>query len=276
MANAEFINASDELPAVPNDEASSLTNQRNSQLQGPQQADVPSLMASYDTSTDDEIRDKARGAIRALEDLLCRAKILALGSLPRLGTFIDDERLDIVICHMLDNGGSLALLRGYVDKLVHTKAAVTSFMASKFDRATSRLASCIKARISTLEKFAAPGDACPSSVGEEQSWDLAETIKQCREDANTVGSLFWKVQDRLQAFEVPANPEAGKIPNDINFIEILSRLTASTILTGKVDEDIENHDGVLVDSLGRDFVGKVLEASNDLVKADVSALKQLT
>ncbi|KAJ4201142.1 hypothetical protein NW767_006794 [Fusarium falciforme] len=197
MANAEFINASDELPAVPNDEASSLTNQRNSQLQGPQQADVPSLMASYDTSTNDEIRDKARGAIRALEDLLCRAKILALGSLPRLGTFIDDERLDIVICHMLDNGGSLALLRGYVDKLVHTKAAVTSFMASKFDRATSRLASCTKAQISTLEKFAAPGDACPSSVGEEQSWDLAGTIKQCREDANTVRSLFWKVQDRL-------------------------------------------------------------------------------
>ncbi|KAJ4141832.1 hypothetical protein NW754_014622 [Fusarium falciforme] len=226
MANAEFINASDELPAVPNDEASSLTNQRNSQLQGPQQADVPSLMASYDTSTDDEIRDKARGAIRALEDLLCRAKILALGSLPRLGTFIDDERLDIVICHMLDNGGSLALLRGYVDKLVHTKAAVTSFMASKFDRATSRLASCIKARISTLEKFAAPGDACPSSVGEEQSWDLAGTIKQCRENANTVGPLFWKVQDRLHAFEVPANPEAGKIPNDINFIEILSRLAS--------------------------------------------------
>ncbi|EEU44845.1 uncharacterized protein NECHADRAFT_85002 [Fusarium vanettenii 77-13-4] len=220
-----------------------------------QHADVPPLMASYDTSTDDEIRDKARGVIRVLEDLLCRAKTVALSSLPRLGTFIDDERLDIVICHLLDNGGHLALLRGYVDKLVHTKTAMTSFMASKFDRATSRLASYIKARISTLEKFAAPGDACPSGVGEEQSWDLAGLIKQCREDAKTDRPLIEMMLDYK------------------TFVEVMSRLMASSILTGKVDEDLENNDGVLVDSLGRDFVGKVLKAVNDLVKADMSRLK---
>ncbi|KAL2677115.1 hypothetical protein Neosp_010883 [[Neocosmospora] mangrovei] len=248
----------DKQEAFPRELQNEIEIARSQLIDHPEDAqhpEVPPLMASYDTSTDDETRDKAHGVIRALEDLLCRAKTVALSSLPRLGTFIDNERLDMVICHLLDNGGHLALLRGYVDKLVHTKTAMTSFMASKFDRATSRLASYIKARISSLEKFAALCDACPSSVDEEQSWDLAKLIKQCREDSKTDRPLI------EMGFDYKT------------FIEIFSRLIASSILTGKVEEDLENNDGVLVDSLGRDFVGKVLKAVNDLVKAKMLILK---
>ncbi|UPK94642.1 hypothetical protein LCI18_005577 [Fusarium solani-melongenae] len=259
-----------------------LKSQLSIHPEDPQHAEVPSLMASYDTATDDEIRDKAHGAIQALEDLFSRNKALALNSLPRLGSHIGFEKPDIVICDMLDVGGDLVLLRRYVEKLVHTKAdtataarVVTSFMAGKFDRATSRLASRIKAQISTLEKFAAPHDTLPSDVGEEQSWDLEETIKQIQAVNETVGSLSWRCATMMRALIKQGNPETEEALKDVNLGDLPHHVATLAVLVFKIQADIEKNHGALVDSLGRDFVGKVLEATYDLMKSDLLTLKQL-
>ncbi|KAI8658758.1 hypothetical protein NCS55_01153600 [Fusarium keratoplasticum] len=166
------------------------------------QAEIDILRRQLSIHPEDPQDAEGQGQRRypGLGGLLSRNKALALNSLPSLGSHIGFEKPDIVICDMLDIGGDLELLRRYVEKLVHTKTdtattalderVVTSFIAGKFDRATSRLASRIKAQISTLEKFAAPRDTRPSDVGEEQSWDLEETIMQILADNETVGSLI--------------------------------------------------------------------------------------
>ncbi|WAO94119.1 Hypothetical protein NCS54_01168700 [Fusarium falciforme] len=167
MDNAKFINNSSELPAVPNDEASSLTDQRNSQLQGPQQADVPSLTASYHTMKDDEIKCEALRAMQALETLFCMAKAEVIRSLFYLRNKEMEEGpkiLHAIIVDLFDYGHDMWLLRRYVDRLQHLKPrmtdrvlrqrVITEFEAGKFDRTTARFANRLKYQLSSLERIA--------------------------------------------------------------------------------------------------------------------------
>ncbi|KAJ4233243.1 hypothetical protein NW759_002023 [Fusarium solani] len=168
MDNAKFINDSGELPAVLSDEASSLTDQRISQLQGPRQAGVPSLMASYHTMKDDEIKCEALRAIKALEALFCRAKAEVIRSMFYLGNKEMEEGpkkvLYTIIGDLFDYGHDMWLLRRYVDRLEHLKPrmadrvrrqrVITEFEVGKFDRATARFANRLKYQLSGLERIA--------------------------------------------------------------------------------------------------------------------------
>ncbi|KAL6360626.1 hypothetical protein LRP88_06333 [Fusarium phalaenopsidis] len=168
MNNAKFINDSGELPAVLNDEGSSLTDQRITQPRGPEQAGVPSLMAFYHTMKDDEIKCEALRAIEALETLFCRAKAEVIRSLFYLGNKEMEEGpkkvLHAIIGDLFDYDHDLRLLRRYVDRLEHLKPrmtdrvlrqrVITEFEAGKFDRATTRFANRLKYQLSSLERIA--------------------------------------------------------------------------------------------------------------------------
>lgn len=249
-----------------------------------QHADVPSLATSYDTATNGEIRDKTRGAIQALDDLLSRAKALALAALPHFGCRDTPERVEWAIRDLLDIAGDLALLRGYVDKLVRTRTvmarsvlrqrAITSFMARKFDRATSRLADRLKSRIQFLEELSGSDDddARPCSAGESQ--DLTTTIRQGEEDNEAFLSLLWRARALMDALEDQGNRGAEDVIDGIDFGAPTGHCAAFVMLAVKVNGDIQHRNGVLVDSLGRDFVAKVLEAAHGLIKADITTFKR--
>ncbi|KAI8657797.1 hypothetical protein NCS57_01159000 [Fusarium keratoplasticum] len=223
------------------------------------QAEIDILRRQLSIHPEDPQDAEGQGQRRypGLGGLLSRNKALALNSLPSLGSHIGFEKPDIVICDMLDIGGDLELLRRYVEKLVHTKTdtattalderVVTSFIAGKFDRATSRLASRIKAQISTLEKFAAPRDTRPSD----------------------------RCAAMLHVLTEQGNPETEEALKDVNLGDLPDHVATLAVLTCKIQADIENNHGALVESLGRDFVSKVLEAAHDLTKADLLTLKQL-
>lgn len=272
------------LPEGSRDEIDALLERmrilHSKHTEDPQHDEVPSLMASYDTSTDDEIKNKARGAIQALEDLFCRAKALALNSLPRLGNHIGFGKPGLLACDVLDIGGDLVVFRRYVNKLVEAKTdteavdgrVVTRFMAGKFDRATSRLASRIKAQISTLEKFAVPWVIPPPGLGEEQSWDSVEVIMQILAIHETINSLMLGYMSRLL-------PEQGKLVNEevrkgVTFGDLVRYVPELIARMIKIQENLESNHGALVDYLGQDFVHKVLEAIHDFTKVEVSALEQ--
>ncbi|RSL50734.1 hypothetical protein CEP54_011768 [Fusarium duplospermum] len=247
---------------------------------------VPLLRAAYNSKANDEIRDKAHGAIQALEELLCRAKAMALRSLPHFGRNDGFESVPRVVHDMLDNIGDLVLLRGYVDKLFRTKTVMgikvpnkrtmTSFMVDRFDRATSRLASRIKDQISTLEGFAGPGrDARPYNGGQGQSRDLMSLIKQGNADVDTWRSLRYRLDDMEQLAGKQGDPRALSVHNIREHMVAEGHAFAWNTLADRIEGDIRFRDGVRVNLLGRDFVAKVLETGHDLIKGHVLRYRQL-
>ncbi|KAI8714658.1 hypothetical protein NCS52_01186200 [Fusarium sp. LHS14.1] len=273
------------LPRELRNELAAVANQPISQPQDVIHIDVPPLASAYSTTNNRELRGKARVAIKGLEDLLCRAKDLVLRSLPRLGSRDNSRRLVSEIYDLLDNGGDVALLRGYVNKILHTKKvivtsvfpkpAVTGFMADNFDHATSRLASRLKAQISILEQFAVPRDARLSNAGEGQGRDLTVTTKQSIADKETLLSLHWRSRAILDDLKSRGNPEVENVLAGMDFDLLTDHAKSLPAIAVKVEVDFQLHDGVCVNSLGRDFVATVLQAAHDLVKADIATLRQL-
>ncbi|EEU44846.1 uncharacterized protein NECHADRAFT_85003 [Fusarium vanettenii 77-13-4] len=198
MDIVKYINASGKLPAVLNDEAS--TDQRMAQLQGPRHAGMPSLMDSYHTMKDDEIKCEALGAVEALETLFCKAKAEMVRSLVYLGNKEMEEGpkkvLHAIIGDLFDYDQDMRLLRRYVDRLQHLKPrtadrvlrqrVITEFEACKFDQATARFANRLKYQLSSLERIAdhvsscdaRPRDSPKPSQEDIQEQNLFQTMGQ--------------------------------------------------------------------------------------------------
>ncbi|RSL89051.1 hypothetical protein CEP51_001443 [Fusarium floridanum] len=185
---------------------------------------------------------------------------------------------------MLDNAGDLVLLRGYVDKLSRTKTVMgmklsqkrimSSFMAAKFDRAAARLATRIQGHISTLERFDSP--ARPRNVGGGgQTRDLESLIRQAKVDIETYRSLFHRAEAMREVLAKEGDPRAVSVLDGIDHFVATGHAGAWDTLAGGIEGDISRRDGVRVNSLGRDFVAKVLETGHDLIKGDVSTYRQL-
>ncbi|KAI8658757.1 hypothetical protein NCS55_01153500 [Fusarium keratoplasticum] len=79
----------------------------------------------------------------------------------------------------------------------------------------------------------------------------------------------------LHVLTEQGNPETEEALKDVNLGDLPDHVATLAVLTCKIQADIENNHGALVESLGRDFVSKVLEAAHDLTKADLLTLKQL-
>ncbi|KAJ4322203.1 hypothetical protein N0V84_004916 [Fusarium piperis] len=256
----------------------------------PRHADVPSLKASYDTATDAEIKEKALSVIKALEGILCRTKAAALRALPHLVS-CDPERLRKVVPNMLDNGGDLAMLRSYVGKSMRIttvmvksvlqQRAMSEFMVDKFDRAATKLANRMEDQISKLEQLAGMDcDGCACKVDEGQSQSQSQDPMAIREQGNADISTLWGFMDRVPPME-SALREQGKtgIKNALEGVPHPSVFTCHIgtlqTLMSMFYVDIECFKGVRIDSLGRDFAAKVLEAAHAMIKADMSTMTQL-
>ncbi|KAL2677116.1 hypothetical protein Neosp_010884 [[Neocosmospora] mangrovei] len=169
----KYINASDKLPAVLNDE--SPTDQRMAQLQGPRPAGMPSLMDSYHAGMkDDVIKCEALCVVEALETLFCKAKAEMVRSLIYLGNKEIEEGpkkvLHAIVGDLFDYDQDMRLLHRYVDRLQHLKPSaadrvlrqrvITEFEACKFDQATARFANRLKYQLSSLERIADHVSSC--------------------------------------------------------------------------------------------------------------------
>ncbi|KAJ4201143.1 hypothetical protein NW767_006795 [Fusarium falciforme] len=102
---------------------------------------LPSLAASFDRKSEDEVLQQAKGVLKTLKRLFNRAKALSLVLISYgKDRFWEPDGLG----HLLDCAEHMALLQGYVHKSQRDGLAITKFMVGKFDRSAARLDCCIK------------------------------------------------------------------------------------------------------------------------------------
>ncbi|RSL99967.1 hypothetical protein CDV31_011948 [Fusarium ambrosium] len=271
-AKTRLINASNssKLPAVRSNEHPSLTDERGSQLQNPQQADVPSLMASYSTMNHDAIRNEALYAMVVLGKLFRRVKAALVLVLPHFGNK-DMEMgaklvLQQIIIDLFDYGHDMWLLRRYVDRLQGLRHQTTKFEAGKFDRATARFADRLKYQLSSLERIASRELHCSIRPRDGPRPTIEETMERAMGEAMAIFDAKY-LRNRMGMRDM--NWLDGKRLDDWKYDKtLLCRLHR------KFEDWDDRQD--LFQTLGQDFVEAVFEGACDLFLVGIPPVKETT
>lgn len=149
----------DEIPSGKIRTQRDVLNQELANLYG--SSELPSLVASFESKSKDEVLKQAKGVLKILQPLLKRAESLALEHiLLRESRFNDWEAGGLG--ELLDRAHHMFLLKYYIDHFSYQGLAITKFMAGKFDRSAARLDCLLRAYILCYKDL--PKDVTPAKL----------------------------------------------------------------------------------------------------------------
>ncbi|RSL50733.1 hypothetical protein CEP54_011769 [Fusarium duplospermum] len=289
LAKAKFIRDSGGLPAVPNDEASSLTDQQDSQLQGPQQVYVPSLMAPYSLVNNDEIRNQALNAMVVLKNLFGRVKVALVLLWPHFGNKDMEEGpkelLQDIIIDLFDYGHDMCLLDRYVNELQNCKSGITNtvlrhgiitdFQAGKFDRATSRLANHLKDQLLSIERIAAHLSPYDIPLRNSPWASLTDSIERGKWEKEISHKRIYDAEQKMEMLKVRnLRSEGQRLLGNKSFESMLRARPLILRLEAKLRDQPDRE--ALVETLGQDFVKAIFEGACNLYEAESLTVHDIT
>ncbi|RSL99968.1 hypothetical protein CDV31_011949 [Fusarium ambrosium] len=242
-------------------------------------SELPSLEASFDSKSGDEVLQEAKGVIETLELLLEQAKSVTLGRISRNeDSFFAREAEELG--ELVDLAELLALLRRYVHNTQRDGLAITKFMIGKFDRSTARLDCCIRVFTIDYNKLPKRSTSTPTEL------DIASLPASCKgrnldgiyvqhdRDDKTLDSLF---NDLDQAYRQAGSHDAVAAMNlkdRAGTGAIRNRQTVAKTLR-------QTNDGGLFwdrgrsKALGVDFIKNALAILHGQLRADMKTLEKL-
>lgn len=239
-------------------------------------SELPSLAASFNSKSEDEVLQQAKSVLKTLELLFGRAKAMTLVLLSYgKDRFWEADGLS----HLLDCAEHMALLQGYIHKSQRYGLAITKFMVGKFDRSAARLDCCIRAFImayDTLPNGVTPDELDILSLQAScKGKNLDGIYVQYKRDDRVACSLFreycrvWPLaedHDRDAAWELGVRADALAIRN---------RLVMSHTLLKRTRRDLCSWNCGRSKALGVDFIKHALAIFHVLLRVDINTLKKL-
>ncbi|RMJ19652.1 hypothetical protein CDV36_000727 [Fusarium kuroshium] len=285
LTNAKLIRNSGGLPAVPNDEASGLNDQHDSQLQ----AHVPSLMASYSTMNNDAIKYEALNVMAVLKNLFGKVEVALVDLWPHFGNKDMEEGpkelLQDIIIDLFDYGHDLCLLDRYVNELQSRKSGITNtvlrnrimteFQAGKFDRATSRLSNHLQDQLSIIERIAAylgPYEV-PACCGPWAS--LTDSIERGKWEKEISHKRIYDAEKKMEMLKERNLESEGQRLLGNKSLE--SMLRARPLIL-RLEQKLNNHPDreALVETLGQEFVKAVFQGACNFYEAESLVVHDIT
>ncbi|KAM0434071.1 hypothetical protein ACHAPT_004016 [Fusarium lateritium] len=236
---------------------------------------VPYPMSSYDAMTNSEFRHSARRTVEVLESRLCAAKEVILNWLPDLNSLEPHLRkwTEAQIHEIFEQLSDLALFRGYVDKLPRTQIAWTSFMFSKFDRATLRL--YCRMPSDGHPRLRGPPISCFDDDDDPRG--LEESMPKIKDNQGTHLSLLKRAADMEKRLNSQGKPSKATA-EAIALMELDRSYDHGVLLIDlvwKLFVDPAFDRRFLIEVLGQDFVETILATAHYLVKADIPRLRKI-
>ncbi|RTE83668.1 hypothetical protein BHE90_001688 [Fusarium euwallaceae] len=242
-------------------------------------SELPSLAASFDSKSGDEVLQEAKGVIETLELLLEQAKSVTLGRISRNEySFFAREAEELG--ELVDLAELLALLRRYVHNTQRDGLAITKFMISKFDRSTARLDCCIRVFTIDYDKLPKRSTSTPTEL------DMASLPASCKgrnldgiyvqhdRDDKTLDSLFNDLDEAYRQAGYHDAVAAMNLKDRAGTGAIRNRQTVAKTLRQR------NDGGLFWDrgrskALGADFIKNALAILHGLLRADMKTLEKL-
>ncbi|WAO94120.1 Hypothetical protein NCS54_01168800 [Fusarium falciforme] len=237
---------------------------------------LPSLAASFDSKSEDEVSQQAKGVLKTLERLFDRAKAMSLVLISYgKDRFWETDGLS----HLLDCAEHMALLQGYVHKSQRDGLAITKFMVGKFDRSAARLDCCIKAFImayDTLPTGVTPAELDILSLRAScKGKNLDGIYTQYKRD-DRVASSFFREYCRVWPLAEDHDPNAAwELGVCADALAIRNRLIMSQTLRKRTRRDLCSWDCGRSKALGVDFIKHALAILHVLLRVDINTLKKL-
>ncbi|KAL2677117.1 hypothetical protein Neosp_010885 [[Neocosmospora] mangrovei] len=267
-AKRKFINASSPSELT----AANLANQQSNQLQGPQNADVPSLVALLDRTSKDRLTHReALCAIQGLDTLFRRVKASIILLLPHFGNKGMEEGPKEILQEMIFDlfGYGHDMSRLYRSVPIYL-CGVGRFIAGQFDRAISRLANRLKNQLSTLERIAGQQRSCGIRVRYGPRPTLESSIQRGNREKETFRKFVYNMHKTLRIIETAEY----RFPISDLFLD--PRFSTRPFLF-RLEKEVETQYNklALIETLGIDFLEAVFEGACDLYEAESMALCEI-
>ncbi|KAM0434070.1 hypothetical protein ACHAPT_004015 [Fusarium lateritium] len=233
-------------------------------------SELPSLMASFDSKSEEEVKKHAQSAITHLEPLFERVKALALRHISHgEGVFFNRGLREFIDC-----GNYMAFLREYVAKSQPDGCVITKYMAGKLDRCITRVDRLMRAFLIAFGGLAneetPTGPDTPSLGDSYEGWSLKEILNRCAHDSDDLGRLLMEQSRLLTPRYQAAVCKLRDLLEEIDFDAILMRMKAMRTL--RSEWIFGNQDYVTV--VGEGFAKRVLKTLLGLLSADIEALRK--
>lgn len=239
-------------------------------------SELPSLAASFNSKSEDEVLQQAKSVLKTLELLFDDAKAMTLVLLSYgKDRFWEANGLN----HLLDCAEHLALLQGYIHKSQRYGLAITKFMVSKFDRSAARLDCCIRAFIKAY-------DTLPNGVtlAELDILSVADSCKdknldliyvQYKRDDRVAWSFFREYSKASHVAEVHHRDAVWDLAVRADALAIRNRLEMSKTLQKRTRRKLCSWHCGRSKALGIDFIKHALAIFHVLLRIDIYTLKKL-
>ncbi|KAL2677119.1 hypothetical protein Neosp_010887 [[Neocosmospora] mangrovei] len=257
----------DEIPSGKIRGQRDVLNQEVANLYG--SSELPSLVASFESKSEDQVSEQAKDVLKTLQSLLDRAKSLALECIPCNAECFNGWEAG-GLGELLDRADHILLLQLYTGHFRHDGQAITKFMAGKFDRSATRLDYLLRAYILAYKDI--PKKSTPIKLGVPsleaayKGMYLQEMRTQNWENIIALKSLQRKHHNVRARTPLMAAAHDLEDRADIGGIE-MRRIMAKS-LRKRVDD-------LCCYVLGDDFIKNVFWIFYCLIRADIGTFEKL-
>ncbi|KAJ4141833.1 hypothetical protein NW754_014623 [Fusarium falciforme] len=227
---------------------------------------LPSLAASFDRKSEDEVLQQAKGVLKTLKRLFHRAKALSLVLISYgKDKFWETDGLG----HLLDCAEHMALLQGYVHKSQRDGLAITKFM-------TRLLYKAFIMAYDTLPTGITPAELDILSLRASCKGKSLDGIYVQYKRDDRVTCSFSREYCRVWPLAEDHDPDAAwELGVCADALAIRNRLIMSPTLRKRTRRDLCSWDCGRSKALGVDFIKHALAILHVLLRVDINTLKKL-